>query len=225
MEMVDRQRQSLEYRLPLPKREALWKHINKRKRKQLKNRDFSLIASNCNGAFILHDLGLQFRSPFVNLWMKPKDFIKLLGDLKRYMEFPLAFTKEDGIQYPVGLLDDVKIYFQHYDSEDEALQKWNERKSRINYDNLFVLFKENGRCTKEVLEAFDNLNYQNKIVFTHQPYPDIKSSFYIRGFENDGKVGECYLFMPDKPYMKYYDQFDYVKWFNSGLKDWKRKSE
>ena len=183
----------------------------------MKNKDFSLIASNCNGAFILHDLGLQFRSPFVNLWMKPKDFIRMLGDIKHYMDFPLAFTSEEGINYPIGLLDDVKIYFQHYKSEEEALKKWNERKARINYDNLFVLFKENKWCTKEDFVTFDNLNFQNKIVFTHRPLPDIDSSFYIRGFEDKGVVGDCFLFMPNKPYMKYYDQFDYVKWFNNGF--------
>ena len=210
---------SKEYRFPFPKREDLWNVINKRKRKKLKNKDFSLISSNCNGAFILHDLGLQFRSPFVNLWLTPKDFIKLLGNLEYYMEMPLAFIHEEAIEYPVGLLKDVKIYFQHYESEDEALMKWNERKQRINYDNLFILFKENGKCTKDDLAAFDRLNFKNKIVFTHQPYPDIKSSFYIRGFENEGKVGDCFSFMPDKPYMKYYDQFDYVKWFNSEIKN------
>ena len=46
-------------------------------RKRLINRDFSLISSNCNGAVILHDLGLSFKSPFVNLWIKPNDFIKM----------------------------------------------------------------------------------------------------------------------------------------------------
>ena len=221
--MKDRQWQSLEYRLRLPKQENLWKTINKIKRKRLKNKDFSLIASNCNGAFILHDLGLRFRSPFVNLWMKPKEFIKLLSNLKQYMETPLKFTSEEGIQYPIGLLDDVKIYFQHYKSEDEALKKWNERKKRINYDNLFILFKENGKCTKDDLSSFDKLSFRNKIVFTHQPYAEIESSFYIAGFEDDGKVGDCFAFMPDKPYMKYYDQFDYVKWFNSTIQEGNRK--
>lgn len=215
--MTDRQRQSLEFRLPLPKQETLWITINKHKRKKLKNRDFSVIASNCNGAFILHDLGLQFRSPFVNLWLQPKDFIKLLGNLKNYMAIPLEFAIEEGIDYPIGLLDDIKIYFQHYNTEEEAVRKWNERKARINYDNLYVLFKENGKVTKDDLIAFDRLDYQNKIVFTHQSYPDIKSSFYIRGFEDKGSVGDCFLFMPDKPYMEYYDQFDYVKWFNNKL--------
>lgn len=56
-----------------------------KQRKRLVNKDICLIASNCNGAMILHDLGLQFKSPFVNLWLRPKDFIKLLSSLREYM--------------------------------------------------------------------------------------------------------------------------------------------
>ena len=43
---------------------------------RLKNTDVTLIASNCNGCCILHDLGLKFNSPFVNLWVEPSDFIR-----------------------------------------------------------------------------------------------------------------------------------------------------
>ena len=39
--------------------------INQQNRRRLRNTNFSLIASNCTGGFILHDLKLQFRSPFV----------------------------------------------------------------------------------------------------------------------------------------------------------------
>ena len=53
---------------------------------------------------------------------------------------------------------------------------------------------ERDECTMEDLIAFDNLSYENKIVFTHLPYDNIKSSFYIKGFENDKQVGECFRF-------------------------------
>ena len=35
-----------------------------KQRKRLVNKDTCLIASNCNGAMILHDLGLQFKKSF-----------------------------------------------------------------------------------------------------------------------------------------------------------------
>ena len=88
--------------------------INLRNRERLVNRDFTLIASNCNGAFILHDLNLRFNSPTVNLFLYPADFIKYVKKLKYYSSLNLEFIEEKDITYPVGKLDDIKIYFMHY---------------------------------------------------------------------------------------------------------------
>lgn len=181
---------------------------------KLDNRNFSLIASNCNGAIILHDLKLKFNSPFVNLWIKPKDFIKMLKNLKYYMDCELSFTNEEDIAYPIGIIDDIKIYFQHYKSEEEAKNKWNERRRRINYDNLFVLFTDRDGCTKQDLIDFDNLEYKNKAVFVHKPLPDIKSAIYIKGFEQNDSVGICMDYRGLFSLKRYYDDFDYVTWFN-----------
>ena len=54
---------------------------------------------------------------------------------------------------------------------------------------------------------------QTKVVFTHKPYPELKSAFYIKGFENEGEVGDLFTFSGWNG-EKYYDQFDYVSWFN-----------
>lgn len=43
-----------------------------RKRK-VKNQNVTIIASNCIGGMVYHDLGLKFNSPFINLWITPKD--------------------------------------------------------------------------------------------------------------------------------------------------------
>lgn len=190
------------------------KRINKRNRKRLKTDKVSLIASNCNGAMILHDLGIKFQSPFVNLWMKPDDFIKMLKRLKYYMDCDLKFVMESGIDYPIGMLDDVKLYFMHYDTEDEAQRKFNERRSRIDYNRIFVLFTDRDGCSIENLKEFDHLPYRKKVVFVHKPLPLIKSSVYIPGFENEGSVGMCMAYQGPYIGKRYYDYFDYVSWFN-----------
>lgn len=183
------------------------------KKIRLKNKTPSVISSNCNGTFIQHDLGLQFRTPFVNLWIKPKDYLKILNNLRYYLSCNLTFTKENGINYPVGVLDDVKLYFQHYSSEKEAEEKWKRRITRIDYNNIFILFTDRDGCTKNDLEEFDKLHYKNKIVFTHIPYPDIKSAFYIKGFEEKESVGILSNYR--NCLKRYYDDFDYVNFFNS----------
>ncbi len=191
--------------------------INIENRKRLKNTDFSIIASNCNGGIISHDLNLQFRSPFINLWLKPKEYIKLLQNLKEYMQYELTFIKEEGIDYPIGLLKDVRIYFMHYETEEIAKEKWESRAKRLNYDNLFILFTDRDECSLEDMEAFDNLPYKNKVIFVNKERPTIKSSYYIKGFENEESVGKLGIFIDEDSGKRYLDLFDYVEWFNNGI--------
>ena len=186
---------------------------------KLKNKNFTLIASNCNGCFICHDLNVRFNSPFVNLYLDARDFIKYLKNMEHYNNCELSFINKENIDYPVGMLDDIKLYFVHYESEEQARSKWIERSKRINLENLFILMADRDGCTKDDLIEFDNLPYKNKIVFTHVPYDDIKSAVYIKGFEKDNEVGMCFKFKNRFTGKKYYDDFDYVSWFNNKLKN------
>lgn len=187
----------------------------KSQRQKLTNKNFSVIASNCNGGCILHDLNVKFNSPFVNLWIKPKDFIKMLKNLQHYMSCELSFIQEKGIDYPVGVLDDVLVYFQHYKTEQEAQSKWESRVKRIDYSNLFVMFTDRDGCTESDLKDFDQLPYKNKVVFVHKPHPEINSAFYIKGFEKEESVGICSRYRSLCSLKKYYDDFNYVDWLNA----------
>ena len=154
--------------------------------------------------------------------MRADDFVKMLTDFGKYMREPLNFTDEDdeiygNVSYPVAYLGDVKIYFMHYSTEEEAQEAWNRRKARINWDNIYVMFTDKSGCTDEDLINFDRVPFKHKVVFTHTYRPDIKSSFYIRGYEKDGEVGILTEFTNSRfPVKRYIDQFDYVKWFNDG---------
>lgn len=192
------------------------KMINRRNRGRLKNKDFTLLSSNCNGACICHDLGLEFRSPFVNLFLNAQDYLKLLGAPKEYLEKKLEFVNNAGVDYPVAMLGDVTLHFMHYKSENEAQEAWCRRKERMNWENLFVLMSDKDGCNEEILRAFDALPYKNKVVFTHVPHPQIGSAVYIPGFEKEQEVGNCDAFIKPGSGKKYYDAFDYVTWFNNG---------
>ena len=184
--------------------------------KRLKNTEFSLIASNCNGTFIVHDLGLQYKSPFVNLWMKPDDFIRFLSNIHYYLSCEMIFVEEPGISYPIGLVDDVRIYFQHYETKEIAKEKWIERSKRINSNNLFIMFTDRDGCSYENLCNFEALPYKNKDVFTHKPYPELQSAYYLNGWENEASVGMCFDYKSKFSIKKHYDDFDYISWFNNG---------
>lgn len=193
--------------------------INRRLRLQLKNHEFSLFANTCNGGVISHDLGLRFNSPFVNLWLYPQDYIRFLQRIDYYVKKELEFYPVGwgGCNYPVGRLDDINIYFMHYPTVEDARNKWNERCKRINRENLFVLMTEKDGCTHDDMVLFDSLNIANKVLLTHVPCPEIKCSFYIKGFEEQNECGILSNWVAHNLSGKrYLDQFDWVKWFNSG---------
>lgn len=191
------------------------KSLNHQLKLRLTNQGMSVLSANCVGAFILHDLNQPFNSPFVNLYISPKDFIRYLQNIDFYQQQSLEFIATDK-SYPVAKLADVYIHFMHYHNAQEAAEKWQIRSARINPDNLFIIMTDKDGAegiTYDDLAAFDQLPFKNKVVFTHKPYPELRSAFYIKGFEQQNQVGDLFAFSGWNG-RKYYDQFDYVTWFN-----------
>lgn len=191
-----------------------WRLYKEIKRKRLKNLNPTIISSNCNGGIIYHDLKLPFNSPTINLSMDTDDFIKLVGNLKYYLEQEIIEIEDKNYDFPCGMLEDIKIRFNHYKTFQEAVDKWNERKKRINWDNIYVMGIDGDNATYESLKKFDELPYENKVIFTHKSYPEIKSSYYIKGFEDKGEVGVLIHFRDKFWIRRYLDDFDYVSFFN-----------
>ena len=193
--------------------------IDRKNRRRLKNTDISIIASTCNGGIISHDLGLEFRSPFVNLWMEPGDYIKLVSNLKEYLQFELNFISEEGARYPVAMLNDIRLFFQHYKTKEEAESCWKRRLKRMNYDNIAVLFTDRDGCTYQMLQAFDSLPYERKVAFTHINYPELQSTYFFDCFANEDEVGVLSEYENERLQIRYLDKYDYVSLLNKGQRE------
>lgn len=143
-----------------------------------KNYNFSIISNNCWGGGIYQELKVPYNSPTIGLYFYPDDYLKFLSDLKYYCtDAKLSFTnfsrhKNTSVEYPVGLLDnEVEIHFLHYHSTEEAAEKWNRRKERINWDNLFVKMDDRDGCTIDHCIKFDKLPFNKKVMFTVSKLP------------------------------------------------------
>ena len=189
-------------------------------RYKLKNKKITIMSNNCNGTFIYHDLNLEFNSPTINLFIPVKYFVKFMENLDYYLKQELKEYDDKSVDYPVGILDDIRINFMHYKTFQEAKEKWYERCKRIDKTNRFVIMNETENATYEDLVNFDKLPYENKVVWTHKPYPEIESAFYIKGFEDKGACDCLFEFLPNKTikYMRYYEQFNCVKFLNKDMK-------
>lgn len=193
---------------------AEWRIYKEIKKRKLKNTTPTIISSNCNGEYLYYDMKLRFLSPTINLSFDMNNYVKMLENLRWYMEQPIVPFEDDQFDYPTGMLGDIEIRFNHYKTFDEAVAKWEERKRRINWDNLFILGIDGDNCTYDSLKRFDALPYKNKVIFTHIPYPEIKSSYYIRGFESDEGVGVLLYLKKQFLVRRYLDDFDYISFLN-----------
>lgn len=181
---------------------------------RLKNKTPSIISSNCNGGIILHDLGLKFNTPTINLYYTAKDFLKFVKRLDYYLAIDLQDITGNNL-YPIGKLDDIEIHFLHYNTFTEAKKKWNQRRIRVNKQNLFIMMTDRDGCTLADIMEFDSLPYSNKVIFTHKPYPSIKSAVYIHGFEKCDQVGILSDWKSSFIMRRYLDDFDYVSFLNN----------
>lgn len=115
--------------------------IDCKNRARLKNKDITLICSNCAGGIIYHWLGLKFNSPFINLYLTGEDYIKALENWNEFLNAEILEDTHNNMSYPVGIgYLGIKIHFMHYATFEEAIKKWNERKLRINFNNIAFMF-------------------------------------------------------------------------------------
>lgn len=163
------------------------KKLNKTYVRGIKNKDFSIISSNCMGGALYHDIGMQFFSPTINMAFDGEDFCKLCENLTYYLGCEMTELHTDLVSHPVGKLDDVEALLVHYNSVDEAREKWRERAKRVNFDKILIMATDRDGMV-DWMERFDRLPYK-KIMFTAKPYPQYDWAVWCPCFEGQPCVG------------------------------------
>lgn len=184
----------------------------------ISKKDFCIFSNDCWGAELYRRMGIPYNTPFVGLMLMAPCYIKFLKDPCKYLESKLEFVSESKYQminelrneigkFPIGKVLDIEIHFQHYKSEEEAEEKWNRRKLRINWDNIFLKFTmDKDYATEAHLIDFERLPYLRKVCFSKFDYPNSKSCIKIKEFVNNG-VTLFSLCMKE---------FDIIGWINYG---------
>ncbi len=170
------------------------------RKSRLLRKDFTIISNNCWGGVCYEYFGLPKNSPTVGCFFFAKDYLKFVQNLKYYLNIDMKFIsidqsihkdllKKRSINCPVGVLDDVEIFFLHYVNADIAKDKWNRRVKRINWGNLVFKFSQMNECSAEDLEKFDKMSLPGKkIMFVKQPNHPYLSGVYYPGYENDEEI-------------------------------------
>lgn len=195
----------------------------RRMAQRLKGDAPSILANDCVGGVMLHELSQPFNTPTINLYFDSHDgFLSYVEDLAYYTQIELrecGYGEDQGRRYPIGALcgdeghPDVKIRFLHYRTFDEAKSKWEERTRRIRFDRIAVVLHA-GRIDEMTLARFAALPYEKKVVVGYAPstYPFVylvrSMPHFIPGqlLRYKGLGGKRYL-----------DDFDYAAFLNEGV--------
>ena len=133
----------------------------------------TIFTKNCAAGVIYNTLGLEFKSPIINLWLSDEDFLKFIKKPKKYLSYKIkenGFSLNiDNVEVPVCLVGDINLNCSHYKTHAEAIEAWNRRKKRVNYDNMIILFQTNN---ESLFEEFLKLPYKNKICLTQLSHSD-----------------------------------------------------
>lgn len=191
-----------------------------KKSKRNKNTEISIISNNCVGGIIYHDLGLKFLSPTIDLSLPPDDYFEFLNNLEFYLSSELIPRELPGYSYPIGVLKngikEIFIHFMHYESFEEAKNKWMERAQRVNFDNLYVIFE----CALDVdidhpyYKKFKQLPFARKRMITYAPKIRDKEIVHCSFYHDNYYPGKILKYPNGYSKKRYLDRFDYVSFFN-----------
>jgi uncharacterized protein (DUF1919 family) len=204
----------------------IWRKQNelKKRKKQfkreIKNREFSIICNNCWAGHIYQQLGIQYKTPTVGMFFFAECYLKFIANLKENLTKEIRFVERSKYKeanfiieqkgpYPIGVIDDFEIQFLHYKTPEEAAKKWKERAARVDFNNLYTVFSERDVCTKEHLEAFERIKLPNKVCFTAHDYPELKSTVWIKDYDHQKYIGD--IFTENTLIDKY---FNVAQWLN-----------
>ncbi|GHU07663.1 hypothetical protein FACS189431_2590 [Alphaproteobacteria bacterium] len=192
--------------------------------KPLKNKNFTMITNNCLAGRIYHDLGLEFRTPIINLWIDHSDFLLFVENMHEFIQNGiLTQNKNSDKKYPVGFLvskvvGKIEINFMHYDSFMKAKGDWERRKKRINWDDVRVVFDWNRDTPieKSFVKRFSQLPYKHKTILCGE-YGKYLTKLERLYSSDNFRPGKWIEVDPatGKPY---YWQFDFVRFINRDYK-------
>ena len=202
-------------------------HYKQNCRRRLKNKHFTLITSTCLGGVLYNNLGLQFESPTINLWIAQPEFYKFCADMEYYLGQELSFYHRTDRTCPCAYLGQgerrITVVFVHYATREEAEAKWNERKKRIYQDNLYILSSDGNGATLEDFKLLEDVKCKRKIIFTSTDRPEIKDSFRLYSLRGQESAAAHMITINKRTGLRTWEhEFDYVAWLN-GAPDFRKR--
>lgn len=185
-------------------------------RKKLNNTDFTIISNNCWGGICYEYFGLPKLSPTVGCYFYAEDYIKFISNLEYYLKNDmkminaqqskhfLSLKKKGQLNIPIGRIGDIEVVFLHYKDSATALEKWNRRVKRVNFDNLIIKFSYMNECTDEIFQKFQEFSGVKKIAFIGGSGQGTENIVYLHKYESANVPDDTFY------WNKYFDVISFI---------------
>lgn len=178
----------------------LIKPLSRKSFKGLENKTFSIFANNCAAGFIYQDTGLPYLTPTVGLFFHSPCYIKLLQNFY-WINEPLRFIEKSKYEtanlkrienndfYPIAIIgEDVEIHFLHYKSNEEATEKWGRRLTKLDYNNLLILYSVRDLASDDHVRTFCKLPFKHKLCISAKEFPELKDVIAIKKYKSRNEL-------------------------------------
>ncbi len=147
---------------------------------KLYNSKISILSNYCLGGHLYRQFGLEMRSPTVNMYCSGMQYIDFLQHYHDYLQLEMHERKGLGTHidgtmgkeefWPHGIivgnnLREITWILNHDREPGETVGKWNERRLRVNDDNIAAIMIVQ---SDEEARAFDALDIKKKIGFYYK---------------------------------------------------------
>ena len=141
----------------------------------LRENPVTILSDDCWGGYVYDRLDLPFSSPLINIYWDGEEYARFIENPIFYLNTDLKIEREGNLKkgiFPIASLGDginkVELQLVHNSCFEEALEQWNRRIKRINFNNMFVKmgFSSNIDALKKekCISSFNATSYK-KILF------------------------------------------------------------
>ena len=153
---------------------------------ELKQSKVTILSNYCLGGVLYKKLGLEQLSPTINAFCTTEHYYEFIENYEKYLLCDMKGIECESISEPLkigemfassprGIIDDkVEWVFNHDVYGEKAVNRWNEKRKKVNMKNIAIL---KTIFSDEDAYRFDKLNVEKKIGFYYKDL-GLKSVFY-----------------------------------------------
>lgn len=185
----------------------------------------TILCCDCVAGVMYHDLALPFRSPTINLYMQAEDFLRFVQQLPQYKNADIIKKTDSDKPFPVGVLrygdlEDIELFFMHYTTFEEAVEKWKTRCNRIDFDEVVVVLPllSEGERTELLLDDFQKIPYKKVALVTDEYAGHLNTFAYSKAMFDPNGADNLLSYRKNNKLLqwRYLDYFDYNGFLKNG---------